>query len=347
MRWRYLRTGLAFLGLLWCIWVAGCNMPVPSRATPTLNPTQVLETVVAEVTQMSVKTVQVSQTTTPSAQTPLPTATLSRPANTQLPTDAPVPCEMAAAGKPIDVTVPDGAQFEPGARFTKTWRLTNVGSCAWTRDYAVFWFSGEDMATVRSQTFLSTVQPGQSVDISIDMIAPAKPGEYQSNWKLRNPQGQFFGIGPSSGSPFWVRILVVQAATQTPTPTTRPTVTLTPQVQSSGVIALVVYDSFDLDTGAVNSDSGPDLLFDLDNEGNYILLPANGAAFGVPSRANPTFNACRSEALKSLSLQLKAIPDGSYLCARTDNGLPGFIRLALAELDNGLMTVEYTTWSIP
>ena len=30
-----------------------------------------------------------------------------------------------------DVTVPDGAKYEPGATFKKTWRLKNIGTCTW------------------------------------------------------------------------------------------------------------------------------------------------------------------------------------------------------------------------
>ena len=44
----------------------------------------------------------------------------------------PVPASRAAtyadwAGFIADVTVPDGTAFSPGATFTKTWRLKNIG----------------------------------------------------------------------------------------------------------------------------------------------------------------------------------------------------------------------------
>ena len=31
-----------------------------------------------------------------------------------------------------DLTAPDGSSFAPGAAFTKTWRLMNIGTCTWT-----------------------------------------------------------------------------------------------------------------------------------------------------------------------------------------------------------------------
>ncbi|PIU90073.1 MAG: hypothetical protein COS63_04110, partial [Anaerolineae bacterium CG06_land_8_20_14_3_00_57_67] len=41
-----------------------------------------------------------------------------------------------------DITVPDGASFAPGAAFTKTWRLKNIGTCTWTTSYALVFVSG-------------------------------------------------------------------------------------------------------------------------------------------------------------------------------------------------------------
>ncbi len=36
-----------------------------------------------------------------------------------------------------DVTVPDGTRYDPGATFTKTWRLRNAGTCTWTTSYTM------------------------------------------------------------------------------------------------------------------------------------------------------------------------------------------------------------------
>ena len=38
-----------------------------------------------------------------------------------------------------DLTAPDGAAFAPGAAFTKTWRLANIGTCTWTSAYNLVW----------------------------------------------------------------------------------------------------------------------------------------------------------------------------------------------------------------
>jgi hypothetical protein len=44
-----------------------------------------------------------------------------------------------------------------------------------------------------------TIPPGGSVDISVNLTAPVASGEYKGYWRLREPGGQYFGLGPSNG----------------------------------------------------------------------------------------------------------------------------------------------------
>jgi len=44
-----------------------------------------------------------------------------------------------------DLTAPDGSSFAPGAAFTKTWRLTNIGTCGWTTAYNLVWIGGDSI----------------------------------------------------------------------------------------------------------------------------------------------------------------------------------------------------------
>jgi len=119
--------------------------------------------------------------------------------------------------------------MQPGQSFTKTWRLVNNGTCKWTRLYAVVFFSGNSMSAHQSNYLNAEVLPGQSIDVSVEFIAPSEPGTYQSNWMLQSQNGDLFGLGPNGDAPFWVRIQVVEVAsptfTQTPTPTSTPTTT--------------------------------------------------------------------------------------------------------------------------
>ena len=96
-----------------------------------------------------------------------------------------------------DVTIPDGTNFPPGATFTKTWRLKNVGSCTWTTSYQLVFFSGEQMGAGSSVSFSRTVAPGQVVGISVSLTAASSAGSHRGYWMFRNSSGINFGIGCS------------------------------------------------------------------------------------------------------------------------------------------------------
>ncbi len=107
-----------------------------------------------------------------------------------------------------DVTVPDGSTFAPGAAFTKTWRLRNVGTCTWSTSYSLVFDSGNNMGGPSSVNFPNSVAPGQTVDISIGLTAPSSAGHYIGYWKFRNASGDLFGIGSNGSTSWWVDINV-------------------------------------------------------------------------------------------------------------------------------------------
>ena len=107
-----------------------------------------------------------------------------------------------------DVTIPDGAKLKRNKPFTKTWRLQNVGDCTWTEDYALVFAGGHQMGGPDSQPLGTIVEPGEKVDISVKLVAPARRGKYTGQWLLQTPAGQQFGLGDAGDTPFWVRIRV-------------------------------------------------------------------------------------------------------------------------------------------
>ncbi len=132
------------------------------------------------------------------------------PTLTPRPTIEPSPtpsCEDAAAFVG-DTSIPDGTRFDGGESFTKTWRLSNIGTCSWTTDYDVVLISGYALGSVGSVSLAGETLPGQTIDISVDMRAPTNKGSYKSVWMLRNSTGDVFGIGEDATSPFWVQIVV-------------------------------------------------------------------------------------------------------------------------------------------
>jgi hypothetical protein len=62
-----------------------------------------------------------------------------------------------------------------------------------------------------------TVPPGGTVDISVNLTAPVASGSYKGSWRLREPGGQYFGIG-NSGGDFWVAITVAASTVLTVNP---------------------------------------------------------------------------------------------------------------------------------
>jgi large repetitive protein len=97
-----------------------------------------------------------------------------------------------------DVTIPDGTTLNPGASFTKTWRIRNVGSCTWTTDYALIFAFGNQMGASSPMNLPSGVAPvvsGATADFSVNMVAPSTPGHYRSYWRFRNASGVQFGVG--------------------------------------------------------------------------------------------------------------------------------------------------------
>jgi hypothetical protein len=107
-----------------------------------------------------------------------------------------------------DVTVPDGTSFNAGSTFTKTWRLKNIGTCTWTTSYSLVFDTGDQMGASASVNFPSSVAPGQTVDLTVNMTAPSAPGHYIGYWKFKNASGVLFGIGTTANKSWWVDINV-------------------------------------------------------------------------------------------------------------------------------------------
>jgi hypothetical protein len=194
------------------IFLAGCNLP---QVAPTPNGasaafTQAAQTVEARLTELA--SFNTPAATFPPTQIQLATSTsiavsTSTPALATAKPSTPTPlCDVGAFV--ADVTVPDGTQFLPNTSFVKTWRLKNAGICTWTTSYAAVFDSGSQMGAPASVNLTQSVPPGSTVDISVNMTAPATYGSYQSNWKLRNASGVIFGLGSTATKTFYASIEV-------------------------------------------------------------------------------------------------------------------------------------------
>jgi len=155
-----------------------------------------------------------------------PTATFTPTPGPITPTVPPSACDKVQFVK--DVTIPDGTTLQPGAQFTKTWRLKNVGSCAWSTSYQLVFFSGTQMGAASSAAFPKAVAVGETWDFSINMIAPSAAGSYRGYWMFKNAGGALFGLGAQGNKPWWVDIKVAGPTVTPGGPTATPSATVTP-----------------------------------------------------------------------------------------------------------------------
>lgn len=217
-----------------------CNMPSNKTTTPDAKAviTEAAVTVAAQLTLSAKLTPSLTPTLLIIAKdTPLPPEPTIENVT---PPPAPTNTVKAASGTPssgdlasfvADVTVPDGTSAIPGAVFKKTWRIKNTGTTTWSPAYTLVWVEGDKMGSPESLAIAGNVRPGETVDVSVELTAPAKAGTYQTYFRLRNESGQFFKIDGSGD--LWVKIIVgltptntldIEAPTSTATsPTATPT----------------------------------------------------------------------------------------------------------------------------
>ena len=133
--------------------------------------------------------------------TPSQSAPTAGPPPTSQPAPATATQDCDHADFVADITIPDGTTLSKDESFTKTWRLKNIGTCSWTPSYALVFTSGDSMSGPSVQALTGNVNPGQTVDLSVDLTAPSSNGDYKGRWGLRNASGVTF-------AGFWVDIKV-------------------------------------------------------------------------------------------------------------------------------------------
>jgi hypothetical protein len=173
---------------------APATTPAP---TPDVNViyTSAAYTVVAEftLTAASFTATPLPPTETPTLELPTATATSAVViATNELGTPIELCDSLSFNPTSVDVTIPDGTQMVPGQTFTKTWKIKNDGACGWGSGYGLTYAYGEKMSG-KPQALATLVEIGQEVEVSVELKAPDKVGEYTSAWQMTNPKGIPFG----------------------------------------------------------------------------------------------------------------------------------------------------------
>ncbi len=144
-------------------------------------------------------------------ETPTPTPTVFVPENA-------VDC-VNKASFVSDVTIPDNSTLTAGETFTKTWRVRNAGTCIWWSGYTLAHYSENAMSAPASVP-LPVTNPGETADLSIDLVAPSAAGSYRGNFVIKNPAGLIMQV--DNDSRLWLIINVVSAPTAPPSATVLP-----------------------------------------------------------------------------------------------------------------------------
>jgi len=105
-----------------------------------------------------------------------------------------------------DVSILDGTEMTRGTRFTKIWRLKNVGEVPWPTGAKLMCVGGDSMSADLSVP-LPTKEPvkvNEEVEVAVDMVAPPELGRYIGYWRLAGPHGH-----RKFGQRVWCHIQVV------------------------------------------------------------------------------------------------------------------------------------------
>ncbi|HEY59566.1 MAG TPA: hypothetical protein G4N92_02600 [Anaerolineae bacterium] len=201
---KFSRAGL-MLAVTALLLSAGCVAPaVPEEETPDLNAikTQAVETAIMQMTVEAKMMPSDTPTKEPPTITPIvtkeeqvPTATTGSSGGgggtggTPVPTWTPVVygCEL------VNQTPWDGNQYI-GANLDVIWTLKNVGAATWkTGIYYIHWLDWyDDINPVHLYHISHDVAPYETIQVGVDIVVPATPGQYRTQWAMVNDNGDNF-----------------------------------------------------------------------------------------------------------------------------------------------------------
>jgi polar amino acid transport system substrate-binding protein len=160
-----------------------------------------------------------------------------------------------------NLTAPPTVQ--PGQAFVKSWRIKNTGTCTWTPLYYLdfnYGNNGQSAMSGVATPLTKNVNPGETYDMSVNLVAPKDPGTYTAVWNMHNAEGAAFGeslwvaitvpgtppvaIKPATTLDFDVKLIGCQ---NNPTTAKSGGITLTLQFQPTG--GTTPYRYFDMDEG--------------------------------------------------------------------------------------------------
>ncbi|MET7949534.1 NBR1-Ig-like domain-containing protein [Micromonospora sp. NPDC005324] len=91
-----------------------------------------------------------------------------------------------------DITIPDGTRVRVNSQFVKVWALKNVGKVAWHNRFLQRTnpTADADGCQVPDRVAIGDTPPDEQVMISVEVIAPSRPGKCWVSWKMVDENGQ-------------------------------------------------------------------------------------------------------------------------------------------------------------
>jgi polar amino acid transport system substrate-binding protein len=158
------------------------------------------------------------------------------PTPTPAPTSTPGPQLPCTDGLTLVKHLTQEGDMKPGQSFTKGWQVQNAGTCTWNSSYQLVFVDGERMGG-EPVAVARDVQPGETYDVQINLVAPLQAGSYQGVWQMVNGQAPSAGSGQGFGERLKAIIKVSAGPTVTPAPTQTPVAGISFTVDRTSIVA--------------------------------------------------------------------------------------------------------------
>ncbi len=95
------------------------------------------------------------------------------------------------------------------------------------------------------------------------------------------------------------------------------------------------------------SGAGGDITYQTDENNNHPITPLENVLLGVYGASEPSKSACLAASLGNASIAIEVISPGTYLCFRTGEGRPGWLRIISLNTQDYAMALQVLTWVSP
>jgi uncharacterized protein YkwD len=134
--------------------------------------------------------------------TETPTGTEAEPAEAE-----PRDCEDLAAFV-ADVTYPDNTNVQPGEIITKTWEISNQGTCTWGTGYELKFTSGSFSEVASLSDPFPETAPSDSVELSVLLTVPEDSGTHSGVWVIQRPEEDNVEVQAGKAFDLWAIVRV-------------------------------------------------------------------------------------------------------------------------------------------